>query len=253
MYHTTGFTKAQITDLCARINATCAASGQRPWPPILGLFKSAVIALTYLRRNRVQAEIAETYDVSQSTISRAVTALTPLLGVVVAEYTPVAEDLDARHQHIVDGTLLPCWSWAGHRELYSGKHKTTGLSVQVACRLDGTLVWISDAIDGSRHDTFALKESGVLLTMDPSLWIGDKGYVGNDMLTPIKKPAHRTLLDWEKEFNTQINKVRYVIEQTIANFKTWRVLHTDYRRPLTSFRETISTVISLHFYKIACE
>ena len=219
MYHTTGFTKAQITDLCARINATCAASGQRPWPPILGLFKSAVIALTYLRRNRVQAEIAETYDVSQSTISRAVTALTPLLGVVVAEYTPVAEDLDARHQHIVDGTL----------------------------------VWISDAIDGSRHDTFALKESGVLLTMDPSLWIGDKGYVGNDMLTPIKKPAHRTLLDWEKEFNTQINKVRYVIEQTIANFKTWRVLHTDYRRPLTSFRETISTVISLHFYKIACE
>jgi hypothetical protein len=100
----------------------------------------------------------------------------------------------------VDGTLLPCWSWAGHRALYSGKYKTTGLSVQIACRHDGTLVWISDAIDGSRHDTFALKASGVLLTMDPSLWIGDKGYVGNDMLTPIKKPAHRVLRDWEKEF-----------------------------------------------------
>lgn len=253
MYHTTGFTKAQITDLCTLINASWPPASQRPWPPILGLYKSTVIALTYLRRNRVQAEIAESYDVSQPTISRAVTALTPLLGAVLADYTPVAEDLNDRCQYIVDGSLLPCWSWARHRELYSGKHKTTGLSVQVACRLDGTLAWISDAIDGRRHDTFALKESGILLTMDPNMWIGDKGYVGNDMLTPIKKPAYRNLLDWEKEFNKQINKVRYVIEQVIANFKTWRILHTDYRRPLKSFRETISTVIALHFYKIACE
>jgi hypothetical protein len=73
------------------------------------------------------------------------------------------------------------------------------------------------------------------------------------MITPIKKPAHRKLLDWEKEFNTQINKIRYVIEQTIANFKTWRILHTDYRRPLKTFTETITAVIALHFYKIGCE
>src|SRR5207244_2019255 len=39
------------------------------------------------------------------------------------------------------------------------------------------------------------------------------------------------LLDWQKEFNKQINKIRYVIEQVIANFKTWRIMHTDYRRP----------------------
>ena len=40
------------------------------------------------------------------------------------------------------------------------------------------------------------------------------------MITPIKKPACRDLLDWEKEFNKQVNKIRYVIEQVIANFKT---------------------------------
>lgn len=73
------------------------------------------------------------------------------------------------------------------------------------------------------------------------------------MLTPIKKPANRELLDWEKDHNTKINKIRYVIEQTIANFKTWRILHTDYRRPLQTFTETIATVVALHFYKIACE
>jgi len=31
--------------------------------------------------------------------------------------------------------------------------------------------------------------------------------------------------------------------------KTWRILHTDYRRPLHTFRTTISTVIALHFYR----
>jgi len=218
------------------------------WPPILGLFKSVVVALTYMRRNRVQAELAETYDVSQSTISRAITGVTPLLGEALSAYAPTADELDAETQYIVDGTLLPCWSWASHPELYSGKHKTTGMNVQVACTLAGNLVWISDPINGNRHDTYCLRESEVLLTFDPGTWIGDKGYVGNDMITPIKKPADRDLLDWEKEFNKQINKVRYVIEQTIANFKTWRVMHTDYRRPISTFTTTIATVIALHFY-----
>ena len=42
--------------------------------------------------------------------------------------------------------------------------------------------------------------------------------------------------------------IRYVIERTIANFKTWRILHTDYRRPIATVTETISTVVALHFY-----
>src|SRR5436853_4514341 len=89
--------------------------------------------------------------------------------------------------------------------------QTTGLNVQVACTLTGDLAWISDPINGSRHDTYCLNESGVVAD-EPSNWIGDKGYVGNDMLTPIKKPDHRNLVDWEKEFNKQIDNIRHIIE-----------------------------------------
>ena len=160
-------------------------------------------------------------------------------------------ELNDKIQYIVDGTLLPCWSWASHPELYSGKHKTTGMNVQVACILIGDLAWISDPINGNRHDSYCLSDSGAHRTLDPGNWIGDKGYIGHDMITPIKKPVHRELLDWEKEFNTQINKIRYVIEQTIANFKTWRIMHTDYRWPLATFATTISAVIGLHFYAAA--
>ncbi|MDT5280222.1 MAG: hypothetical protein QOJ20_1417, partial [Mycobacterium sp.] len=44
---------------------------------------------------------------------------------------------------------------------------------------------------------------------------------------------------------------RWKIEQTIANLKTWRILHTDYRRPLATFADTISAVIGLQFYRAA--
>jgi len=215
------------------------------------LGNSVVVALTYLRRNRVQWELAETYGVSQSTISRAIAAVTPLLARALAQFVPVAEELVPGRQYIVDGTLLPCWSWASQPRLYSGKHKTTGMNVQVVCTLEGELVWISDPIAGARHDVFCLDESGALHTLDHRDWVGDKGYVGRGMITPIKRVPGHGLLDWQKDFNSAINRTRAVVERVIANLKNWRILHTDYRRPLESFTTTISAAVGLLFYSLA--
>lgn len=71
MYHTTGLSKAKFVELCARIDNAVEPS-ERSRPPVLGLFKSTVVALAYMRRNRVQQELGEAFFVSQSTISRAV-------------------------------------------------------------------------------------------------------------------------------------------------------------------------------------
>ena len=251
MYHTTGFTKDEIIGLCALIYANEEDCDMDPWPPSLGLYKSVVIALTYMRRNRVQQELAETYTTSQPTISRANSRITSRLAIALAPFVPTAEDLDPDTQYIYDGTLLPCWSWRGHRELYSGKRKTTGKNVQVACNLYGELAWISDPVDGSRHDAHCIDESSVLAGFPEGSQMGDKGYIGKGMVTPIRKPECRDLLDWEKEFSTQVNKIRYMIEQVIANFKTWRIMHTDYRRPIGTFDTTISAVVGLHFYRMA--
>lgn len=250
MKNTTGLIREEIHDLCDMIREQIPQE-EHDWPPVLGLYRSVVVALTYLRRNRIQAEIAETFDVSQPTISRAITRITPMLETVLRDFVPTADDLDTKVQYLVDGTLLPCWSWASHPELYSGKHKTTGLNVHVAATLDGHLAWISDPIDWNHHDVYCLDQSHVLDDLDPANWIGDKGYVGRGMLTPIKKPTHRALLDWEKEFNKEINKIRATVERVIAHFKNWGILHTDYRRPYRTFKNTISTVIALHYWATA--
>lgn len=253
MYYTTGLTRDEISGLCAMIWQVAAGTGKATWPPSLGLYKSVLVTLSYLRRNRVQQEIAESFGVSQPTISRAISAISPLLEKALAGTAPTADELDPQSQLIVDGTLLPCWSWASAPGLYSGKHKTTGMNVQVACTLEGEIAWISDPAEGSRHDMHCIGQSGVLSGVAPGLWMGDKGYIGSGMITPIRKPAHRGLLNWEKEFNSAVNRIRYVVERAIANFKTWRIVHTDYRRPLSTFRQTISIVVGLYFHRMSPE
>ena len=113
---------------------------------------------------------------------------------------------------------------------------------------DPSVIVTTPQVTASIHD-FA--GSLLLDALHPGNWSGDKGFVGYGMITPFKKPPGGELLDWQKEYNTQVNKIRWVIEQVIANFKTWRIMHTDYRRPIETFSETISAVVGLHFYKLA--
>jgi len=168
---------------------------------------------------------------------------------------PVVEDLDPTAQPIIDGTLLQCWSCKGHPELYSGRHRTTGLNVQVAYTLSGTLAWVCDPQDGRTHDAQALRRSGLLDVpatdlpdgTPPPKHIGDKGYIGLGMITPKRKPANLPLHPDDKTYNRAVNQIRYKIERVIANIKTWRVLHTGHRRPLDTFPETITAILGIIF------
>ena len=103
---------------------------------------------------------------------------------------------------------------------------------------------------GSRHDNYCREESGALATTNPKNWIGDKGYIGNNMITPFRKPAGAST-DWQKEYNSEVNKIRWMIEQVISHFKNWTIMHIDYRRPLRTFETTIAAVVGLHFYRTA--
>ena len=53
---------------------------------------------------------------------------------------------------MVDGTLFPCPDWRGRRDLWSVKHGSAGMNVQILVQLDGGFVWASDPYPGSMHD-----------------------------------------------------------------------------------------------------
>jgi|SRR6476661_8530675 len=161
MYHTTGFSKDEITELCTLVHATGMSSGG-DGPDSSGLVQIRCGHVDLSAEKSRAAGTGEYYEVSQSTISRAITAITPALARMMRPFTPTAEELPSDEQLIVDGTLVSCWSWDNHPELHSGKHHTTGLNIQVVCDLVGRLRWISDPVDGCRHDSAALRLSGVL-------------------------------------------------------------------------------------------
>ncbi|SOE04582.1 transposase family protein [Rathayibacter rathayi] len=112
------------------------------------------------------------------------------------------------------------------------------------------VVWISDPVDGHRHDIAALHASSVLEGMNPKNWFGDKGYIGLGMITTIRKNPDHTL-EGEHQFNKDMNSIHYQIERTIAHLKNGRILHTGYRRPFSTFTPTISAVVALHFLQQA--
>jgi hypothetical protein len=251
---TTGLSSEQFTDLCGwvaeEIGAWQPASGRRR---ALSLNKAVKATVMYFKNNLTQEVIAELLDVAQSTISRCIAALEPVIAAVLQDFVPSDAEVSAMagaRVTVVDGSLCPCWSWADAPELYSGKHHTTGHTHQFVATLAGDLLHVSDPLPGRFHDAKAFTDTGITDLIDPSNTIADKGYLGTGAVTPFRKPPGGQLLEWQKAFNTDINRRRYVAERVIANFKTWRTMHTDYRRPRHTYLTAFRAVRALHFYQL---
>jgi site-specific recombinase XerC len=103
----------------------------------------------------------------------------------------------------------------------------------------------------SRHDMAKLKGSDAEKILEKAGGVfGDKGFIGTDYITtPIRKPECRDLLQWEHEWNNQVSSLRAPVERAVATLKTWRILFTDYRRPLRTFKSSFRAVIGLYFFK----
>ena len=245
MKYTTGLPTPKFADLLIRLRE----EGVEGYPPSLGLRDSLKAALIYMRHNVIQAAIGEQLGASQPTISRAIGALTDAIVRALKDVLLTAEEVPEGCDYVVDGTLFPCLDWRRRRDLWSVKHGSAGMNVQILVRLDGGFVWASDPYPGSMHDVAALDASGLLEGMDPSGWIGDKGYVGRGMITPHKKPPNGELSETAKEENRSVNRIRQVVERTIAHIKSWRILHTPYRRPLETFEQTITAALALYAFK----
>lgn len=194
-YHrTTGLMLSQMQELTCRVNGALA----EPWnkgtgrPRSCGLYGAVEIACMYLRQNSPQEFLGDMRGVSQPTVSRIVTKLVPIVKAVLEEFVPDARDaieMVKGRVCLVDGTITPCWSYAGHDELWSRKKSTTGFSAQLVSLLDGNPVYISEPLDGSVHDATAYAETGVKKIVESSGGgIADRGYQGTGPVTLRKKP-----------------------------------------------------------------
>lgn len=253
-----GLTDRQLNKLENRV----ARLLPKPWnnpvgrPKKLTLRQALIITCGYARHNLIEQVWADITGVHQSTISRYITQLTPLVEQATAEYRPTTQDaVEATTAAIalVDGTLWQCWSWSDQPRLWAGKYKTTGHGSLIITTLSGQITYVSDPVPGHQHDMTKLKTSDcqTILNAAGSV-LGDMGFIGTDYITtPIRKPQGRHLYEREHDHNNQISSLRAPVERAIANLKTWRILFTDYRRPLNTFLTSFRAAIGLYFFKEA--
>lgn len=259
-YHrTTGLGLTQMQELVRRVNGAV----KEPWrkgtgrPKSCGLYAAVEIACMYVRQNVTEEFLGDMRHVSQPTVSRIVTVLVPIVKSVLEEFVPSAEEaieVVRGRVCLADGTITPCWSYADHRELWSRKHGTTGFNAQLICLLNGNPVYISDPIPGKTHDIAAFRATPAAeIVSSSSGGIGDKGYQGSGMITPKKKPKGGKLTESDKEYNAQVSSLRAPVERFVAHFKSWRIFHTDYRRPYETYRDAYDAARGLYFFSIEWE
>jgi len=251
-----GLSTEQIDEIERRV----APMLKKPWekktgrPRGLTLREAIIVACGYMKQNIVEEVWADIFGVAQSTISRCITILTPLIERATQRDRPTrtaAKRATRGAIALVDGSLWPCWSWNGKKKLWSGKHKTTGHGSLIITNLDGRVIFISDPVTGNQHDMRKLKGSAAEKILKKAAGVfGDKGFIGTDYITtPIRKPKSRKLLEWEKEWNRQVSSYRAPVERAVADLKVWRVLFTDYRRPLDTFETTFRAATGLYFFR----
>jgi len=232
----------------------------KPWnrkrgrPKSCGLYRAVEIACMYLRQNVTQEFLGDLCGISQPTVSRIVSTLVPVVKAVLEEFVPTAaEALESVNGRVclVDGTITPCWSYAERDELWSRKHGTTGFNAQLVCLLDGSAVYISDPLAGRTHDAKAFTATPVAdIVAASGGGIADKGYQGCGMVTPRKKPPGGELSVGDKKNNAVISALRAPVERLVAHFKSWRIFHTDYRRPYRTYRDAYDAARGLFFFSL---
>ena len=137
------------------------------WQPVrgrrrvLGLYRAVVLTLFLMRRNESQAVAGELFGCSQSSVSRIVRRLRPLLRQATADLAGEVRQQAKRSAVLVDGFLAPTGNRAGVPDLFSGKRHAAGLNVQAVADLAGRLVDTGLPAPGARHDSKALAESGI--------------------------------------------------------------------------------------------
>jgi hypothetical protein len=205
----------------------------------------------YLRHNGTQEFIGDLRDISQPTVSRIITVLVPTITVVLEEFVPNAKDAirlvrsGRRHDH----TLLVLCGASGAAESKARHHRILRPAYRSAGRHPDL---ISDPLPGNTHDKKAFDNTATTDIIKKALaGIGDKGYQGADLVTPTKKPRRRKLGKGEKKANAALSALRASIERVVAHFKNWRILHTDYRRPYTTYRDAFDAARALFFFSIS--
>jgi len=183
-----------------------------------------------------------------------VRSLAAVVGAAAADGMPGVTDVEQAERLLVDGTLCPTGNRAGEGRqgegLYSGKRHRAGVNTLVVADRWGRLLDASESTRGAMHDARSFSEAGLDRMLAGRDVLGDLGFLGCGINTPLRKPPDGKLPAFAQINNRAHSQARAAVERTIALLKQWRGLSGGYRGPLARFPVTLRTVVALEKFRI---
>ena len=144
-----------------------------------------------------------------------------------------------------DGTEQPINRPKKHqRKSYSGKKKHHTIKWQIVTRDGKQLDAVSKSYPGKTHDKKIYDKTRVERPPD-SRSVGDTGYLGTNLVQPVKKKKGKKLTKAQKKYNKKISRLRIKAEHAIAAMKHFRVVRDQFRNPLKSHNLYVKNVAGL--------
>jgi hypothetical protein len=230
-----------------------------------------LLALVWSRLYLVYFVLEHLFSIDESTVSRTVQRITPLLQdrfmlparlpkkkirtlEELKAFLPPDIDLD---DILADGTeqAIPRPEKKRKRNAHhSGKKKRFTVKTQIATTRKGYVIHASKPVPGRMHDYKLFKQS-ILPKIIPkgSRLYGDAGYQGVQKdfpdiysLIPRKRTRkHKELTRAEKIYNGKQRKVRVVVEHALSRLKKYRVLADTYRHSLQNYESAFRFVANV--------
>jgi DDE superfamily endonuclease/Helix-turn-helix of DDE superfamily endonuclease len=207
-----------------------------------------LLTVVWLRQYLIHEVLAYLFDVSDSTVSRVIARVLPLLEQAGRDSMRLP-DPGKKHRRTLEGLLaelpevvviIDRFEQPVQRprdrqaadDLYSGKKKRHTLKSQITVREDGKIADSSESTRGPTADITLLKQSGVLDRLAPGVGsMGDLAYVGSDQLhpeglgaAPRKKPRGQPRSAEDIAYNTAFSRRRIVVEHTIGRLRRFQSL-----------------------------
>lgn len=139
------------------------------------------------------------------------------------------------------------------KEDYSGKKKQHTRKTQIIVNEDGIVRDVSRSSPGSKHDRKHFKDSGAAAKIPTETTVGgDAGYQGiqddlpdHSVLIPFKKSKLHPLTDEQKLLNQEFSRGRIVVENTLCQFKHFRVLAERFRHDVDKYDDAFRSVLAI--------
>lgn len=281
----TGLYPAEFDELCeALLPRVVAAERQRLSRPKrlrriggghpfeLSLVNRLLLTIIWLRRYPVHEVLGYLFGVSDSSVSRYIASLLPLLEQSGLDSMRMPQPTQAQRPQLDDllrdtpelAVVIDSFEQRIQRpsshevadSYYSGKKKQHTLKSQVAVNeLNGEIVDVAESARGPTADINVLETSELLSCLPEGVGaIGDLAYIGIDKLeperdtaTPRRKPRGQPRPAEDVAYNTAFARRRIVVEHTICRVRRYEALtHMDrnHRRDHTARVRAVAGLVN---------